>query len=160
MSKKSFKQKSLALKILTVILWALLAFAALIVLIVIFAPKEAPTETNENTQSTSAVSEVKTVLDSMDKDFKDTLASTSQGGYQGEIVNVKADGKDGVIVEVSTHFKESGMDNDGGKNIAWKIFSNVCMDSPSLKSLYVISTSSKLESRSVYRSDIPACANS
>lgn len=163
MPKKSFKEKSVLGKLLTVVTWTLIGFIALIVLIIIIAPKEDSTKPSNNSSvvqedsKSRAVDEVRTALDTMDDEFKGVLAATRVDGYQGEIVGVEADGDDNVIVKVTTHFTDPNDGEDGGKNIARKIFSNVCLDSPSLRSLYVKSTTSGYDSRSVYRGDIPGC---
>lgn len=104
------------------------------------------------------VSKVAEALDEMDSDFKSTLASTGPGGLQGEIIGVESDGKDGVVVKVSTHFQEPGDSLNGGQVIAQNIFSNICYGIPELKTLYVTSTTSGLDSRSVYQSSVPACS--
>ena len=124
------------------------------------APKEQPVaqvEKKEEVKKVSVVDKVNKVFDGMDKGFKSTLASTSVGGLQGDIVGVEADGDDGVVVKVSTYFTKSGDEEDGGKNIAQKIYSNICLDVPELKTLYVTSTTSGLDSRSVYQSSVSAC---
>lgn len=126
---------------------------------------QAKTETKqEQTSSEAKVSadqalanKVQASLDKLPKDTKDVLASTSSGGYQGEITGVEAHNDDTVKVNVSTYFKETGSENDGGQTIALNIFSMVCTEVPELNSLYVTSSSSGLDSKSVYRSDIPAC---
>lgn len=127
---------------------------------------ESDTANNANTQEAGEESKepevniatkVEAALGQFDDDMRQTLASTSQYGYQGDIEKVEADGEDGVKVHVSTHYDDSGDGEDGGKNIARKIFGAICLDVPELKTMYVTSTSSGLDSRSVYRSDFPAC---
>lgn len=100
---------------------------------------------------------VKQALDNLGEDMKRTLASTSPDGYQGDIISVEPATYDNTVkVNVSTYFKDSGDGTDGGQGIARRIFSNICFDVPELGSLYVVS-SSGLESKSVYRSQIPGC---
>lgn len=112
---------------------------------------------SNSTTSNNLAVEVTKALDALGEDMKSSLASTSPSGYQGDIISVEpAAGNDTVKVNVSTYFEDSGDGINGGQNIARKIFSNVCIDVPELGSLYVIS-SSRLESKSVYRSQIPGC---
>lgn len=113
--------------------------------------------TSEVKESDNLVDEVEAALGEFDEDMQSSMAATSIGGYQGEIVGVEADGDDGVIVKVSTYYSEPGEEDEGGKNIARKIFSNICLTVPELDSLYVTSTSSGLDSQSVYRSETPGC---
>lgn len=108
-------------------------------------------------ENKTVLADVETALNGFDKEMQATMASTSIDGFQGEIVGVEADGNDGVKVKVSTNYTESGDEENGGQNIARKIFSNICLDVPELDTLYVTSTSSGLDSRSVYRSDIAGC---
>lgn len=123
---------------------------------------ESNTDTTTNNQANESVKEslvdkVKTALDKFDKGFKRELASTRPGGYRGDIVSVEpAVDDDTVKVNVSTYFKDSGDGIDGGQGIARRIYSNICLDVPELESLYVVS-SSGLESKSVYRYQIPGC---
>lgn len=127
--------------------------------------KESKPTTSTDSQESKQVKEVSVldkvnkVLDGFDDEMRTWLASTSVGGYQGSIIGVEADGDDGVIVKVSTNFSEPGYDDDGGQNIAFKIYSTICTDVPELNNLYATSTTSGLDSRSIYRSDIPACKN-
>jgi hypothetical protein len=101
---------------------------------------------------------VQEALDELGEETKSSLASTSDGGYQGDIIGVESGaGSDTVKVRVSTYFEDSGDENEGGKNIARKIFNMVCMEVPELNSLYVVSDSTGLESRSMYRSDVSFC---
>ena len=126
---------------------------------------QAKTETKQEQTSSEAkvsadqdlASKVQASLDKLPKETKDMLASTSSGGYQGEIAGVEAHNDDTVKISVSTYFKETGSENDGGQAIARNIFSMVCTEVPELNSLYVTSSSSGLDSKSVYRSDVPAC---
>lgn len=148
---------------------ALGVIIVLFILIGIFTPsdsKNSPnnSQSNENTQTAQEpkdekvlANKVQNALDKLGDDMKKTLASTSPDGYQGDIVSVEpAIGDDTVKVNVSTYFKDSGDGADGGQGIARRIFSNICFDVPELDSLYVVS-SSGLESKSIYRSDIPGC---
>lgn len=96
-------------------------------------------------------------LDSLKQEGLTDLANTSYGGYQGDVVNVEPAGRDGVKVNISTHFTDPSDNEDGGKRIARNIYAMLCLDIPELNSLYVSSTSSGLDSSSVYRSDVPAC---
>ncbi|MEX1112852.1 MAG: hypothetical protein WD603_02705 [Patescibacteria group bacterium] len=105
----------------------------------------------------SLVDKVEAALDKLGEGMKRELASTSPDGYQGDITSVEpAIGDDTVKVNVSTRFEDSGDGIDGGQGIARRIFSNICLDVPELGSLYVVSGSG-LESKSVYRSQIPGC---
>lgn len=112
-------------------------------------------DSTQDAKKTDVVSEVNATLESFDDEFRSTLASTGLGGYQGDIEKVEADGDTGVKIHVSTYYDEAG--EEGGQIIANKIFANICLDVPELSSVYVTSTSSGLDSRSVYRSDIPGC---
>ena len=119
---------------------------------------EAPEETKQEEKSeVSVVDKVNKSLDQLDEDTKRGLASTSYGGYQGDIEKVEAYGSDGVKIHVSTHYTENDDSEDGGQNIARKLMGVLCTDVSELSSVYVTSTSSGLDSRSVYRDDIPAC---
>lgn len=146
--------------------------AAIIVALLFFWIVGAFTGSGENTetaksnekQSSAAVENeskvadnVKAALDALDEETKSYIASTSTGGYQGSIEKVEPYGDDGVKVYVTTNFIDTKDEADSGKNIAHKIMANTCIDVPELNSVYVHSTSSGLDSRSVYRSDIPAC---
>jgi hypothetical protein len=100
---------------------------------------------------------VEEAIDNLDEDTKRILAATSSEGYQGDIIGVEpAVGSDTVKIRVSTYFDDSGDGLYGGRSIAHKIFAYICRDVPELGSLYVVGGSG-LESRSVYRSQIPAC---
>ncbi|MDP3999956.1 MAG: hypothetical protein Q8Q11_00775 [bacterium] len=115
---------------------------------------ESVKETPKNEES--LVDKVEVALDKLGEGYKSELASTN-GGYRGDIISVEpAVGDDTVKVNVSTRFKDSGDEPDGGRNIARRIFGSICLDVPELESLYVVS-SSGLESKSVYRSQIPGC---
>ena len=105
----------------------------------------------------SLADKVNEQLATLDDLTKSSIASTSASGYQGEIIGAENDSKDTVKVNVSTYFKDTGDKNDGGKNIARNIFTMVCREVPELNSLYVVSMGSGLESRSVYRKDVPHC---
>lgn len=111
---------------------------------------QAATETADKQSTADKVSKY---LDSLGSELKSGLASTSTGGYRGNIISVEQDGEDGVKVNVSTHFTESGYENDGGQNIAQNIFNAVCADVPELNSVYVVSNATGLESKSFYRSE-------
>lgn len=119
--------------------------------------KVSETEVNKPKDRNVLVDKVDASLNKLDKGMKDELASTSPTGYRGEIMNVESNSSDDVRVRVSTYFKDSGDGINGGQNIARHIFAMVCMDVPELNSLYVVSNSSGLESRSVYREQIPGC---
>ena len=118
-------------------------------------PAEAKVE--EKPETASVVDKVNKALKDMGDDYKSTLASTGVGGLQGDIKSVEAYGNDGVKVKVSTNFTDNGDGVDGGQTIAKKMLANLCIDVPELDSVYVSSTTSGLDSRSAYRSDIPAC---
>lgn len=174
MDKKQHKNKSSKKKI---IIWSIVVFFVLVAASGLFGEDTKTNNTNtqptakENKQTKeparkkevkqkpkSLANKVKAALDALGEDMKDELASTSPDGYRGEIISVEpASGNDTVKVNVSTYFKGSGDEPDGGQNIARKIFGSICIDVPELNSLYVVSTSSKLESKSIYRSDIPGC---
>ena len=122
------------------------------------AEKKQKPEKKEESEKEKLVKKVKAIIDKMDEDERTFLAETSVGGYQGDILGVEQTSYDDAVkVRVSTYFSDPGDSEDGGKNIAFKIFSMVCMDIPELDSLYVVSDGSGLESRSIYRNDIPAC---
>jgi hypothetical protein len=104
-----------------------------------------------NKRAAVLAQKVQNALDGLSADTKKSLSSTSAAGYQGEIVSVDPDSSNSVKVNVSTYFKEPGDEKDGGKNIAENIFYMICSDIPELQSLYVSSSSSGLDSRSVYR---------
>lgn len=114
-------------------------------------------EARQQPKDDDVVDEVEAALDALGEDMKSMLASTSQGGLQGEIESVEAYGKDGVKIYVTTHFQDAGDGEDGGQTIARKILGNICLDVPELNSVYVSSTTSGLDSRSVYRSDLAGC---
>lgn len=98
------------------------------------------------------------VIGSWDKQDRATIASTSVGGYQGDIIDVKAGSSRGaIVVTVSTYFNDPGTENNGGKNIAQKILSMLCTERIEVDSLYVTSTSSGMDSQSVYRSSTGSC---
>jgi hypothetical protein len=117
---------------------------------------EDTSKTEEKKDERVLAKKVQKALDKLGKDMKTTLAATSPGGYQGDIIGVKPYGSDGVKVELSTYFEDSGDGIDGGQGIARRIFTNICLDVPELNSLYVVSGSG-LDSKSVYRSDFPFC---
>lgn len=133
----------------------ILAFIAAIVVLSSFGSGKTANNNKNTRKQTSKVSLVEQVNKSL-KEFGDSsvLAATSPGGYQGKIETVEPDSNNGIKVKVSTYFKDPSTD---GKNIANSIFGAVCLDVPELQSVYVTSTSSGLDSRSVYRSDIPGC---
>ena len=149
-------------KLKTIGFTALGLFIALAILGAVIEGDDTTTDTN-NAQAESkeadkgVVNEVEAALAKFDDDFKRTLASTSANGQQGDIEKVEAYGKDGVKIHVSTHFDEPGDEANGGQNIARKIMGNLCLDVPELDSVYVTSTSSGLDSRSVYRNDLAGC---
>lgn len=163
MAKKEWKDMSRGEKITGIVILAIIG-----VLIIMSIPSGGG-ESNTSAEDTQAnnmdaatdenalVDKVDAELNKLDEDTRSSLASTSVGGYQGNITSIEPAGKDTVIVKVSTYFNEPGNENDGGKNIASKLFNMVCMEVPELNSLYVISDSSGLESHSVYRSDVPFC---
>lgn len=103
---------------------------------------------------------VQEAIDNLDEDTKRILAATSSEGYQGDIIGVEpAVGKDTIKIRVSTYFDDSGDGLYGGRSIAHKMFAYICREVPELGSLYVVG-SSGLESKSVYRSQIPGCKQS
>lgn len=112
------------------------------------------TDTQTAESNVSVVDGVNKSLAVMDDEFKSVMVSTGAGGLQGDIVSVEPYGDDGIKMNISTNFTDS---KDDGKDIARKVLSNLCIDVPALKSVYVSSTASGLDSRSVYRSDIPGC---
>lgn len=116
----------------------------------------APSADSENKEAkeTPALDEFNAALAKIDDETKHILTSESLEGTQGDFVKAEADGKSGVKVTVSTHFTDS---KGVGKEIARKLLTATCMDAPSLKSLYVISQSTELQSISFFRSDAPAC---
>lgn len=134
----------------------------LILIIVISVVTSNNGDSAENTEKADAqaslVSKVQKEIDAMDEETRTTLSSTSQGGYQGDVVKVEpAVSDDTVKITVSTYFKDTGDEVDGGRNIAKKLFGIMCIQIPELNSVYVTSEATGLESRSVYRSQIPAC---
>lgn len=104
------------------------------------------------------LAKVQAEIDKMDESTRVAFASTSANGYQGDIMKAElADGNGNVKVTVSTYFNKAGYENDGGQNIAKKLLGIMCIQIPELKSVYVVSESTMLESRSVHRGDIPGC---
>lgn len=135
------------------------ASTLLLVIIIAVQPNEQKKTDKEKRESDHQllVDKVQKEIDALDSETNKTMASTSQSGYQGEIVSAeKAIGEGSVKIKVTTHFNNSGREDEGGQNIAYKVFGIICHQVPELKSLYVIG-SSGLESKSVYRSDIPGC---
>lgn len=107
----------------------------------------------QGSRNEELATQVKTELMKLDDTARTMLASTGVGGYQGDVVDVKpGSGSNGVLVEVSTYFTNPGNEADGGQMIARNLFNIICSDVPELNSLYVTSTSSGLDSLSVYRS--------
>lgn len=156
-------EKKQAPKTAKIIAGIIVGLFALFILIGITS-EDTPTQTNsaetsdvEAKEEDNVVKGVEAALAELDDETKQSLASTSAGGFQGDIEKVEAYGDDGVKIHVSTHYTESGSEANGGQNIARKIMATICYDIPELSSVYVTSTSSGLDSRSVYRSDIPAC---
>jgi hypothetical protein len=154
MGKQQHKEGWDTTSTITLIAVALIIGAVFISVLVSSSGNEPKTQPAKSEAVTEDIAdEVGKALDKLGKGMKTELASTS---YRGEIIKVNPDGKDGVKIDVSTYFEDSGDGDDGGQGIARRIFSNICLDVPELQSLYVISGSG-LESKSVYRSDIPAC---
>lgn len=112
-------------------------------------------DTSVSKEQGSEVSEVEAALAKLDDETKRSIASVGVSGYQGDIVKTEKHADGDVKVTVSTHFDEPKED---GLQIARTILSTVCIDSPSVDSLFVVNERTGLESRSAYRSDIPACA--
>lgn len=147
-------QEKKVVVIVTVIIGAIIF---LLIAISAIGGNDTNTPSDKPQEKKSAIAEdVKASLDKLGKDMKQELASTSPDGYQGDITGVESAGNDSVKVKVSTYFNDSGDGVDGGQGIARRIFGMVCFDVPELKSLYVVSDTG-LESKSVYRSDIPGC---
>lgn len=121
------------------------------------SPQDSTGEKGQDQGNKELADTVTKVLDGLGEELKGMLASTGSGGYQGEIISVEGASISGTVkINVSTYFNDSGDGPDGGQTIARKIFSNVCIAVPELESLYVISGNG-LESKSVYRSQIPVC---
>lgn len=131
---------------------------AIIVVIILLSTlgggKDNVSKNQQKSLKPNLAKEVQKAINSYGSDTS-ALASTGVGGLQGNIVGIEPDGDNGVVVKVSTNYSDPG--EDGGKFIAHTIYSAVCMDVPELETLYVTSTTSGLDSQSVYRSDVPAC---
>lgn len=134
----------------------LLCFFTILGLITVVGISNAPEKPPEPPKE-PLVNQVNEAINKLGEDMRIELASTRPGGYRGDMVSVEpAIGNNSVKVNVSTYFKDSGDGIDGGQGIAHRILSNICLDVPELKSLYVVSGHG-LESKSVYRSQIPLC---
>jgi hypothetical protein len=146
--KKQWRDMTRSEKIIGSVVFAVVV---VVVLLIIGALVNGQKNSKEGAQSLA--DKVTVEVSKLDDDTKSTLAATSVGGYQGDIIAVEPHSDDTVKVRVSTYFNESGDEKEGGKNIARNIFNTICADLPELESLYVVSDSSGLESRSVYRSE-------
>jgi hypothetical protein len=125
-------------------------FAGLVLLVVLVVTVMNSGKDND-VRSSNLANRVSSQLDKLDDETKDKLASTGADGYRGEIVGVEPHSDSTVKVKVSTQFKTPGDEKDGGQGIARDIFNMVCADVPELDSLYVESTNTGLQSRSIDR---------
>lgn len=123
-------------------------------LLIIFVVVNVVSSRNESDENSQKLAEkVTQSLDGLGNDMKSAIVS-SPSGYQGNIIGVDPGSGDGEVkVNVSTHFSDSGDGENGGKDIARRVFNVICADVPELNSLYVKSSATGLDSKSIYRSE-------